>query len=130
MKPNHRVPLTVARGLAAPLPGVPVRALISTRAMMMSISAQNTGAELGMGMGRWVAEPMKRSMGMEKTTLVRDASPPRGPAGGGAGLAGLPVATFTAVRLTHLFWGQMTNHTRAHKRVPSRPRTRMTGVRG
>src|SRR3989449_10409831 len=102
MKPNHRVPLTVARGLAAPLPGVPVRALISTRAMMMSISAQNTGAELGMGMGKWLAEPMKRSMGMEKTTLVREASPPRAPAAAAARLAGLPAATSKAFYITLL----------------------------
>src|SRR5207244_12773856 len=110
MKPNHRVPLTVARGLAAPLPGVPVRALISTRAMMMSISGQNTGAELGMGMGKWLAEPMKRSVGREKTTLVREASPPRAAAAAAAGLAGLPAATSAVSWTASLFLGQLTNH--------------------
>src|SRR5205807_7637572 len=93
-------------------------------------SAQNTGAELGMGMGKWLAEPMKRSMGMEKTTLVREASPPRAPAAAAAGLAGLPAATSTAFWMTILFLGQITNHTLAHMMVPRIPPTRMTQVWG
>src|SRR5438034_10309841 len=109
MKPNHSVPLMVASGLAAPLPGVPVKALISTSAMTMSVSAQNTGPEAGRFKGRWEAAPMKKSMGMEKTTLVREARPPRAPAAAAAGLAGFPAATAIAFRITILFFGQITN---------------------
>src|SRR2546422_11753523 len=97
MKPNHSVPLTVASGFAAPLPGVPVRALISTRAITMRVRAQNIAPELGMGKGRWLAEPMKKSMGMEKATLVREASPPRAPAAAAAGFAGLAPRATAAV---------------------------------
>src|SRR5574341_54817 len=92
MNPNQSVPLIVASGLAAPLPGVPVRALISTSTVMMSVSIQNSAPELGLGKGRWLAEPIKKSIGMEKTTLVREASPARAPAGAAAGLADLPAA--------------------------------------
>ena len=67
---------------------------------------------------------------MEKTTLVREASPPRAPAAAAAGLAGLPAATSTAFWMTILFLGQITNHTLAHMMVPRRPPTRMTRVCG
>src|SRR2546428_2163006 len=107
MKPNHSVPLTVASGFAAPLPGVPVRALISTRAITMRVRAQNIAPELGMGKGRWLAEPMKKSMGMEKATLVREASPPRAPAAAAAGLAGVFHAPPTALCMEMLFFGHV-----------------------
>src|SRR2546427_12153601 len=111
MKPNHSVPLMVASGLAAPLPGVPVKALISTSAMTMSVSAQNTGPEAGRFKGRREAAPMKKSMGMEKTTLVRDARPPRAPAAAAAGLAGLSAAPPPAHVHTHLFLGPHSDRT-------------------
>src|SRR5712691_7934909 len=117
MKPDQSVPLTVARGLAAPLPGVPVRALISTSRVIRSASTQNTAPEAGRGRGRCVAEPMKKSMGMENTTLVREASPPRAPAAAAAGLAGLPAAVSMAFWITILFLGQITNQTLAHMKL-------------
>src|SRR3982074_3944565 len=107
MKPNHSVPLMVASGLAAPCRGVPVRALISTSAMTMSVSAQNTGPEAGRFKGRWEAAPMKKSIGMEKTTLVREARPPRAPAAAAAGLAGLPAAVSIAFWMTSLVLGHI-----------------------
>src|SRR5712692_3422616 len=125
MKPPQRVPLIVASGLAAPLPGVPQSALASTSATMTSATIQNTAPFLGLGRAKWLAEPMKNSMGMERSTLVREASPPRAPAGAAAGLAGLPAAVSMAFWITILFLGQITNQTLAHMTEPRMPPSRM-----
>src|SRR4026207_1399128 len=93
MKPNQMVPFTVASGLARPLPGVPTRALISTITMMARATIQKTRPDLPTARPeRWLADPMKNSIGTDITTLVREARPPRAPAGAAAGLAGSPAA--------------------------------------
>src|SRR5438093_508827 len=83
--------------------------------------SQKAAPERGTGSGRWLAAPMKKSMGMERTTLVREARPARAPAGAAAGLAGLPDAVSTAFWMTICCFGQITNHTLAHMIVPRRP---------
>ena len=69
------------RLLAAPWPGLPHSALASTRATITSDTIQKSVPLLGTAGGLWLAEPMNKSRGMESTTFVRDASPPRAPAG-------------------------------------------------
>src|SRR5262245_14018034 len=97
MNPNQSVPDTVASGLAAPLPGVPINAFASTNAMMIRATIQNSAPDFGIGNdARWLAAPMKNSIGTENTTLVREASPARAPAGPTAGLAGRPAAVSMA----------------------------------
>src|SRR6266508_2162077 len=130
MKPAQRVPLMVARGLAAPWPGFPHSAFASTSATMIRATIQKKAPLPGIGRGRWLAEPIKNSMGMERTTLVREAKPPRAPAGAAAGLAGLPAAVSMAFWITILFLGQMMNHTLAHITEPRMPPSRMTHVPG
>jgi len=73
---------------------------------------------------------MKKSIGIESTTLVREASPPRAPAAAAAGLAGLPAAVSSAFWITILFRGQITNHTLAHMIDPRRPPSRIFQVPG
>src|SRR5678816_3770158 len=81
MNPNQSVPDTVARGFAAPLPGVPFSALISTARTMISATIQNTTPDRGTPSVRWLAAAMKKSMGTDIATLVREASPAFAPAG-------------------------------------------------
>src|SRR2546426_629183 len=130
MNPAQSVPLIVARGLAAPWPGVPHSAFASTRATMISATIQKSAGLAGAAGGLWLADPMNQSMGMERTTLVREARPPRAPAGAAAELAGLPAAVSMAFWITILLLGQMTNQTLAHMTVPRMPPSRMTSVPG
>src|SRR3990170_4009300 len=109
MKPNHSVPLIVPSGLVVGLPGANTRQFHSTAAMMISAISQNAAPEPGIGMGRWLAAPIKKSMGIEKTVFVREASPARAPAGAAAGLAGLPAAVSSAFWMTSFCLGQITN---------------------
>src|SRR4029453_13509402 len=126
MKPNQRVPLTVASGLASPLPGVPTSPLISTIAMMARATIPKATPPFPTGAPRGgPAAPRKNSIGTDSTTLVRDARPPRAPAGAAAGLAGLPAAVSSAFWITILFLGQLTNHTLAHMIDPRRPPRRI-----
>src|SRR5690349_4532137 len=121
----------VASGLAPPLPGVPTRALISTRIMISRATIQNTRPDLPtVRPARWLVEPMKNSIGIESTTLVREARPPRAPAGPAAGLAGLPAAVSIAFWITILFLGQITNHTLAHMMEPRSAPSRIFQVPG
>src|SRR6266508_2805248 len=80
MKPAQRVPLMVARGLAAPWPGFPHSAFASTSATMIRATIQKKAPLPGIGGGRWLAEHIKNSMAMARTTLVRQPAPapPRG----------------------------------------------------
>src|SRR3990172_8735708 len=71
--------------------------------------------------GRWLAAPMKKSIGMEKRTLVREATPARPPAPAAAGLAGLPAAVSMALAITIFCFGQITNQTLAHMKDPRIP---------
>ena len=64
--------------------------------MMISATTQNTTPDRGSGSVRWLAAPMKNSMGMDIATLVREASPAFAPAGPTAGLAGRPAAVSMA----------------------------------
>src|SRR5215467_1496418 len=128
MKPDQRVPETVASGLVVGLPGATMRAFSSTRRRMTRAINQNAAPDPGMGMGRWLAAPIMKSMGMESRVFVREASPPRAPAGGAAGLAGRPAAVSSAFWMTILFLGQITNHTFAHMMLPMMPPRRMIHV--
>src|SRR4030095_4433307 len=100
MKPNHSVPLTVARILVVGFPGATVRAFHSMSAMMRRATIQKAAPELGKGRGRWLAAPIMKSMGIEKTVWVREASPARAPAAAAAGLAGFPAAVSSAFWMT------------------------------
>ena len=128
MKPNQRVPFTVASGLAAPLPGVPTSALISTSTMIASATTQKTSPDFADRSARkWLAAPMKKSIGIESTHVgaggqARPAPPPAA----AAGLAGLPAAVSSAFWITILFLGQITNHTLAHMIDPRRPPSRIS----
>src|SRR5689334_20126291 len=114
----------VASGLAPPWPGVPTRALISTSTMIARATIQKTSPDFPtVSPARWLADPMKNSIGTDSTTLVREARPPRAPAAAAAGLAGLPAAVSSAFWITILFLGQITNHTLAHMIDPRRARS-------
>src|SRR3989304_6026651 len=84
MKPAQSVPFTEASIFVVAVPGLPASALTSTAAMMISATIQKAAPDLGTRNVRWLAAPMKKSIGIEKSVLVRDASPAGGPAGGGA----------------------------------------------
>src|SRR3990172_850380 len=114
MKPNHSVPLTLPSGLVVGLPGAMARQFHSTSAVMISAISQNAAPEPGIGMGRWLAEPIMKSIGIESTVFVREASPARAPAGAAAGLGGLPGAVSSAFWMTSFCLGQITNQTFAH----------------
>src|SRR5215472_4586916 len=102
MNPAQSVPLTVANGLETPLPGVPQRALASTRARITRATIQKSVPLRGRAGGLWLAAPMKRSSGIDSTTLVREARPPRAPAGAAAGFAGRPAPVSMAFWITIL----------------------------
>jgi hypothetical protein len=72
-----------------------------------------------------VAEPMKKSIGIEKSVLVRDARPARAPRAAASGIAAPPPATCSADLITTCCAGQITNHTFAHMKVPRMPPVRM-----
>src|SRR5262245_34741080 len=93
--------------------------------MMMRATAQKIGPERGNGRPRWLAEPMKNSIGTESATFVREARPARAPAGAAAGFAGRPAAVSIAFWITTFWFGQITNHTLAHMNEPSNPPSRM-----
>src|SRR6266853_4324053 len=118
MKPNHSVPLTVASDLVVGLAGAIARALPSTSAAMMSATSQKAPPELGIGMGRWLAAPIRKSSGIENTTFVREASPARAALGATAGFAGLPAAVSMAFWMTSFCAGQITNQTLNHMTLP------------
>src|SRR4029453_1006606 len=128
MNPNHRVPLTVARILVVGLPGAMARQFHSTSTMMMRATSQKAAPEPGMGRGKWLAAPIMKSMGMEKTVLVREARPARAPAAAAAGLAGLPAAVSSAFWMTIFCLGWITNQTLAHMTLAMMPPSRMTQV--
>ena len=64
---------------------------------------------------------MKKSMGIDSSVLVREATPARAPRAAASGIAWPPVATCSAERITTCWPGQMTNHTLAHITEPSMP---------
>ena len=130
MKPAQSVPFTVARGLAAPLPGVPYSAFASTSAMMTSATIQNSAPLIGLAKGMWLAEPMKRASGSRSRRWCERRGRPRAPAGAAAGLAGLPAPVSMAFWMTILFFGQITNQTLAHMTLPRMPPNRMTVAPG
>src|SRR2546426_6371832 len=111
MNPAQSVPLIVARGLAAPWPGVPHSAFASTRATMISATTQKSAGLAGAAGGLWLAEPMNQSMGTERTTLVREARPPRAPAGAAARFAGFAGAASLGVSVTDFFFWPEEDHT-------------------
>src|SRR6202165_430171 len=118
MKPNQSVPLTVARALVVGLPGAIVRAFASTSTTMSSAISQKAPPEPGFGMVRWLAAPIMKSIGIENTTFVREASPARAALGATAGIAGLPAAVSMAFWMTIFCAGQITNQTLNHMTLP------------
>src|SRR3990167_6043228 len=125
MKPAQSVPFTVASIFVVAVPGFPASALISTAAMMISATIQKAAPDLGTRNVRWLAAPMKKSIGIEKSVFVRDASPARAPAGVAAGLAGLPAPVSRAFWIKIFCLGQITNQTFAHMMEQSSPPSRM-----
>src|SRR5712692_2423004 len=94
--------------VVAPL--VAVSALISTSATITSRSVQYRLAwAIGPG-GMWVAAPMKNNIGIENTTLVRDARNARRAAPAAAGFAWPPPAVAVALAITICCFGQITPH--------------------
>ena len=76
--------------------------------------------------GKFAAATMKKSIGIEKSVLVRDATPARAPRGPAAGSASPPAATFSAFAITTCCAGQITNQTLNHMSVPIRPPVRIS----
>src|SRR4051794_11695970 len=70
--------------------------------------------------GRCDAAPMKKSIGIEKSVLVREARPALAPAAAASGSALPPAATAVVDAMTIFWLGQMMNQTLAHMK---RPRT-------
>src|SRR5258706_2575992 len=99
--------------------------------MMARATIQKTSPDFPtVSVPKWLAAPMKKSIGIDITTLVREARPPRAPAAAAAGLAGLPAAVSSAFLITILFLGQIRNHTLAHMIDPRSPTSRIFQVAG
>src|SRR5438309_9429835 len=73
---------------------------------------------------------MKKSIGMENTTLVRDARNARRPATAAAGLAWPPPAAATAEAITIFCFGQITAQTFKNISVPNRAPVKMASPQG
>ena len=76
------------------------------------------------------AAPMKNNIGIENTTLVREARNARRPAAGAAAFAWPPDAAATADAMTIFCFGQMTRHTFASITVPNRAPVRIVTAHG
>src|SRR5207245_2666681 len=73
---------------------------------------------------------MKKSIGTENTTLVRDARNARRPAAAAAGLAWPPPAAATAEAITICCFGQITAQTFTNISVPNRAPVKMASPQG
>src|SRR5436309_13889110 len=73
---------------------------------------------------------MKKSIGTENTTLVRDARNARRPAAAAAGLAWPPPAAATAEAITTCCFGQITAQTFKNISVPNRAPVKMASPQG
>src|SRR5260370_24027308 len=78
----------------------------------------------------WVAAPMKNNIGIENTTLVREARNARRAAAGAAGFAWAPAAVATAFAITICCFRQITPHTFTSMIVPSSAPVRMAVPQG
>ena len=70
---------------------------------------------------KWLAEPMKNSIGIDSRVLVREATPPRAPRAAASGIAWPPSFTRAADAMTTCCAGQMMNQTLNHIRLPMTP---------
>jgi len=75
--------------------------------------------------GRFAAEIMKKSIGIEKRVLVREAMPALPPRAAASGIGSPPPATCSAFLMTTCCAGQITNQTLYHMSVPIRPPVRI-----
>src|SRR3989442_5761375 len=117
-------PLTFSIGLVV-APVVAFSALSSTSATTTSRPTQYAVVLAPTRGGRWLAAPMKNSIGIESTTLVREARNARRPAAPAAGFAWPPAAAITT------FWfGQITRHTLKSMTVPSSAPLRIATPQG
>src|SRR5437867_7648920 len=73
---------------------------------------------------------MKKSIGTENTTLVRDARKARRPAAAAAGFAWPPPAAATAEAITTCCFGQITSQTFKNISVPNRAPVKMASPHG
>src|SRR5258705_2481082 len=78
----------------------------------------------------WLAAPIKKSMGIENTTLVREARNARRPAAAATGFAWPPVAAATADGMTIFWLGQITRHTLKSISVPNSAPVRIATAHG
>src|SRR6266550_4304741 len=80
--------------------------------------------------GKWLAAPMKNSMGIESQALVRDARNARRAHFGRSAGAGVPDSAVARVAAMIFFWsGQMIIHTFMNMIMPSPPPTAIAIVR-
>src|SRR5437870_2477153 len=89
-------------------PEVAVRALISSSTATRTTPVQYAPRCVTARGGMWLAAPMKKSIGIEKTTLVREARNARRPAAAAAGFAWPPLAAATADAMTIFWFAQIT----------------------
>src|SRR5689334_1167360 len=116
-KPVTITPVIFSIGLVV-APVVAVRALIWMRAATTMTLAQYAPRLPPAGSVKCDAAPMKNSMGIENTTLVRDARNARRAATGAAALACPPDATALADAITICCFGQITRTTLKNISVP------------
>src|SRR6516162_2099142 len=104
-------PFTVVIG-----PVLPLSALASSPRMITASTMKSPISDLPgvITSGKWVEEAMKNTIGIEKRTLVREATVERAPRAAAAGFAGLPAAVSTAFWITTFCAGQITNQTLNH----------------
>src|SRR5262245_20363900 len=80
--------------------------------------------------GKWLAAPMKKSMGIESQAFVREARKARRAHFGISAGAGAPLSAVAFVAAMMRFWsGQMIIHTFRNMMVPSPPPIMMDRVR-
>src|SRR2546423_14117268 len=111
-------------------PVVAVSALISSNATNRRIPAQYAVWLPPPNGVRWDAAPMKKSMGIENTTLVREARNARRAATGATGFACPPDAVVRADAITMCCFGQITATTLRNIIVPNSAPVRMVIAHG
>ena len=79
------------------------------------------GRAVGVKKAKWLAAPMKNSIGIESIVFVREVTPPRAPRAAASGIAWPPSLTRAVDAMTTCCAGQMMNQTLNHIRVPSTP---------
>src|SRR2546422_5952433 len=103
-------PRTVSIGFLVG-PALPTSALISSNARTASKRRPQRPRLPAALSGKCVAAPIKKSIGKDITTLLRDARKARRAAPAATGFACPPPAVATAFAITIFWFGQITSHT-------------------